>query len=322
MCISYDLIVVMVKKIVITGATSSLGTALVDECIKRNIEVLALVNPGSKNIDRITRADNVVIRECSLDALSKYESIGATYDAFIHLAWAATAGEAARNLITPQTLNILHSIDAVELAERLGCNVFIGAGSQAEYGRTDEVLTEETITRPETAYGMAKLCAGQMTRLACKQKGIRHIWTRILSAYGPNCQPQTVLNYTLTELLRDRRPALSAGEQIWDFIYTGDVARAFLLLAEKGKDGEVYVIGSGDARPLREYLLIAREVVEKEIGRSVPEIGLGDKPYSESSVMHLACDISKLRRDTGFEFETHFSDGIIETIEWILVNQE
>lgn len=312
----------MVKKIVITGATSSLGTALVDECIKRNIEVLALVNPGSKNIDRITRADNVVIRECSLDALSKYESIGATYDAFIHLAWAATAGEAARNLITPQTLNILHSIDAVELAERLGCNVFIGAGSQAEYGRTDEVLTEETITRPETAYGMAKLCAGQMTRLACKQKGIRHIWTRILSAYGPNCQPQTVLNYTLTELLCDRRPSLSGGDQIWDFIYTGDVARALLLLTDKGRDGEVYVIGSGSARSLREYLIEAREVVMRVSKKEVPELGLGDKAYGENTVMHLACDISKLMVDTGFHCDTSFEDGIIETIKWIEAYRE
>lgn len=312
----------MTNNIVITGATSSLGTALIDECIKQNIRVLAVVNPGSKNISRITRDSLVDIVECGID---QYNSLNidneVAYDTFVHLAWTSTQGDAARNRLVPQARNIEYALDAVDLAERLGCKVFIGAGSQAEYGRTDEVLTEDTIPRPETPYGMAKLCAGQMTRLACRQKGIRHIWTRILSAYGPNCQPQTVLNYTLTELLSDRRPSLSAGEQIWDFIYTGDVARALLLLADKGLDQEVYVIGSGDARPLRDYLMAAREVVEKKIGKSAPELGLGDKPYSESAVMHLACDISKLRRDTGFELETHFRDGIIETIEWLLVNQ-
>lgn len=307
----------MIKSIVLTGATSSIGTAIIDECIKQNIEVLALVNPGSRNIDRITASQKVEILECALDSLCEFEHPGKQYDAFIHLAWAATAGDAARNQLQPQARNIQYALDAVDLASRLGCSVYVGSGSQAEYGRTDEILTESTIPRPETAYGMAKLCAGQMTRLACRQKGIRHIWPRILSAYGPKCQPQSVLNYTLTELLNDRRPSLSGGDQIWDFIYTGDVARALLLLAEKGQDGEVYVIGSGDARPLREYLMTAREVVEKKVGRSVPELGLGDKPYSESAVMHLACDISKLKRDTGFSLEASFDKGIENTIDWL-----
>lgn len=307
-----------IKSIVVTGATSSLGTALIDECVEQNIKVLAIANSSSQRINRIPNNPLVKIVECDIDTYSSLvvDQMG-SYDAFIHFAWASTQGDAARNMMTPQVKNIEYALDAVELAERLGCQVFIGAGSQAEYGRTDEILTEDTIPRPETAYGMAKLCAGQMTRLACKQKGIRHIWPRILSAYGPNCQPQTVLNYTITELLSDRRPSLSAGEQIWDFIYTGDVARALLFLAEKGQDGEIYVIGSGDARPLCEYLEVAREVVEKHVGRRVPELGLGDKPYSESTVMHLTCDISKLRSDTGYIPETSFEEGIEDTIRWI-----
>ncbi len=313
----------MISKIIISGATSSIGTALVDECIKKNIEVLAIVNPGSQKINKITRHKLITIAECSIDGYKTFNTeIYGKYDAFIHLAWAATQGDKARSMIFPQARNIEYSLDAVELADKMGCQVFLGAGSQAEYGRTDEVLTEETETRPETPYGMAKLCAGQMTRYLCAKKGIRHIWTRILSAYGPNCQPQTVLSYTLTELLSNRRPALSAGEQIWDFIYTGDVARALFLLAEKGKDGDVYVIGSGDARPLREYLLIARDVVEKRIGKSVPGLGLGDKPYVNSQVMHLACDIGKLERDTGYKANYSFEEGIKRTMMWIVANSE
>lgn len=310
-----------ISKIVITGATSSIGTALIDECIKQNIEVLAIVNPGSKNIKRITRHEHVQIVECAIDQYKNVfnEKIDTKYDAFIHLAWAATQGDAARNLMIPQVRNIEYALDAVELAERLGCKVFVGAGSQAEYGRTNDILTEKTVTRPETPYGMAKLCAGQMTRLACKQKGIRHIWPRILSAYGPNCQPQTVLNYTLTELLNGRKPSLSAGDQIWDFIYTGDVARALILLAEKGHDGEIYVIGSGVSRPLKEYLVDVKNIVEKHMGNTKLELGLGEKEYNSTTVMHLACNIDKLRRDVGFELVTSFTEGIKKTIDWLSV---
>lgn len=307
-----------INRVVITGATSSIGTALIDECIKQNIEVLAIANPGSKNISRITRHKLITIAECPIDGYKTFDvGIYGKYDAFIHLAWAATQGNQARSMLIPQARNIEYSLDAVELADRTGCQVFVGAGSQAEYGRTDEVLTEETITRPETPYGMAKLCAGQMTRYLCEQKGIRHIWPRILSAYGPNCQPQTVLNYTLTELMNDRRPSLSGGDQIWDFVYTGDVARALLLLAEKGKDGEVYVIGSGKSDLLKNYLNIARDILSDVTQKFLPELGLGDKPYSDTTVMHLACDIRKLMNDTGYEATVSFYDGIVYTIEWL-----
>lgn len=324
--------------IVITGAASSLGLALINECIKQNIEVLAICRPNSRNMEKITKHKLVTIMECELSAFSDFKpakEAGAgcsanssdgkfSYDAFFHLAWASTQGDAARNLLQPQAKNIQYALDAVDLAKRLGCNVFVGAGSQAEYGRTNEILTEETPCHPETAYGMAKLCAGQMTKLSCKQKGIRHIWPRILSAYGPGCQPQTIINYTLTQLLQGRRPSLSGGEQIWDFIYTGDVARALLLLADQGKDGEAYVVGSGNARVLKEYLQDVRRIVTEYVTKSeqnsdfvCPELGLGDRPYGDNAVMHLACDIRKLKQDTGFEMETGFEEGIRKTIEWI-----
>lgn len=314
-----------IKKIVITGATSSLGIALIDECIKQNIEVLAICNRNSKNLQRIPQHALVTVTECELSAFSDYEvDWTVQYDVFFHLAWASTQGDVARNNLQSQVENIQFALDAVDLAEKLGCKVFIGAGSQAEYGRKEQILTEQTPCDPETAYGMAKLCAGQMTRLACKQRGIKHIWPRILSAYGPNCQPQTIINYTITELLQGRKPLLSGGEQIWDFIYTGDVARALLLLAQEGKNGEVYVVGSGKSRKLKEYLKCVRKIVidynrksKKSTEFECPQLGLGERPYGDQAVMHLVGDINKLQHDTGFEIDTEFEEGIQKTIKWI-----
>lgn len=303
----------MLKGIVITGATSSIGCALIEECINQGIRVLAIANKKSPNIKWIPQHDLVSIVECSLEEFCDLDYKGdSEYDAFVHLAWASTAGAAARNMLQPQAMNIKYSLDAVELAARMGCRVFLGAGSQAEYGRTDKILTESTETNPETGYGMAKLCAGQITRLACQQKSMQHIWIRILSAYGPKCQPQSVVNYTITELLNGRIPSLSKGEQIWDFIYTGDVARAILLLLEKGNDGETYVIGSGKAHKLSEYLLRIKDIINPSI-----KLGFGDVEYAPNAVMHLACNISKLTNDTGFIPSVEFDEGIKRTAEWI-----
>lgn len=327
------------QKVVLTGATSSIGIAIIEKCIENNIEVLAIANRGSSNIKKIRKHSLVTIVEASLDELSperfgndnslelaeannevcsgdllKEKYKGA---AFIHLAWASTGGDAARNLLVPQAMNIKYSLDAVDLAESLGCSVFVGAGSQAEYGRKNENLTEETKENPETAYGMAKLCAGQMTRLACQQKGIRHIWPRILSAYGPNCPDRTVVNYSLIELINDNSPKLTGCQQIWDFIYIDDVAKALLLLADKGVDGQIYVIGSGISKELKEYLIEMRQLLIEYKGKAVKELDLGANPYGPNTVMHLSCSIDKLRKDTGYEPDYSFEEGMKKTIEWM-----
>ena len=204
----------------------------------------------------------------------------------------------------------------MELAKKLNCKVFIGAGSQAEYGRSLDTLTEETSCQPETAYGMAKLCVGQMTRLYATQIGLDHVWTRILSGYGPNCQPQSIINYTITELLAGRSPELTGCDQIWDFIYTKDVARAMLLLAQKGVDKETYIIGSGFSEPLKNYIIKTRDIVNDITGKDTA-IKFGARPYGSSTVMHLACDITKLKSDTGFSLKYSFEEGIRETANWI-----
>ena len=300
-----------INKIAVTGATSPIGTALISECLKSDIEVMAFINPDSPRRENVPVSSKVRVIECGLENFGNCEP-GEEADAFVHLAWSSTAGAAARNNLEAQAKNIGYSLDAVHLAKKMNCRVFLGAGSQAEYGRTKETLTEETEPLPETGYGIAKLCAGQLTRLACRQEGIEHIWTRILSAYGEYCNPNTVLNYTLLELLNGRTPLLTAGEQIWDFIYVGDVARAILAVLNLGGDGETYVIGSGSSKPLREFLLAAGELVNKDI-----TLGLGAKPYPDQAVMHLSCDISKLKTDTGFAPEISFEEGILRTVSWL-----
>ena len=104
---------------------------------------------------------------------------------------------------------------------------------------------------------------------------------------------------------------LTSGEQIWDYLYSGDAAEALYRLALYGKSGEIYPVGNGNARPLREYLEIARDMIDP----SLP-LGFGEVPYSEKQVMHLEADISALIKDTGFKPETDFETGIRQTIEY------
>ena len=118
-----------------------------------------------------------------------------------------------------QNKNIEYTLDAVELAHHFGCSVFVGAGSQAEYGRVEGKLSDTTPTDPETGYGVAKLCAGRMSRVMCASLGIKHIWARILSVYGPYDGDGSMVTSTLKKMLRGEEPELTAGEQMWDYTF-------------------------------------------------------------------------------------------------------
>lgn len=298
------------KRIALTGATSTIGVAIIEECIKHNIEVLAFVNRGSKNIDRIPEHILITKMECSLEEMVSFDVSKLSAEVFIHLAWQST-NRLERNVPYPQIDNVKYSVDAVYLANRLQCSIYIGAGSQAEYGLHEEVISEDSITRPVTAYGIAKLCAGQMTRLACRELGMRHIWPRIFSTYGPNTQDSTIINYTIRSLLRGERPSLTKCEQIWDFLYVEDAAKALLLLAEKGEDGEIYNVASGQAKCMRSFI----EEIRYQIGEDI-EIGYGDLPYGDNTVMHLEGDVSKLKCVIDFSSTVNFCEGIESTIAW------
>ncbi len=307
------------KKVVMTGPTGSIGIALIQQCIAQGIRVLAIVRPHSKRTDRIPCSPLVQVVACSLDTLcdldeKALERAGVEsfdYDVCYHFAWEATIGS-GRNDMKLQTANIGYALDAVALAARLGCHTFVGAGSQAEYGRWEEKLSEYTPTFPESGYGMAKLCAGAMTRLECIRLGMRHVWARILSVYGPGDGEQTMISTVIRKLLAGEIPALTAGIQQWDYLHCRDAANAMYLLGEKGRDGSIYCVGSGNARPLREYIEILRDCINPALA-----LDFGVVAYGPQQIMYLCADIEKLTEDTGFIPEVDFEDGIRETIGWM-----
>ena len=289
-----------------------LGAALTRRLVREGYRIYAVARPGSERLDNIPAAGGVVRVECDLSELSGLKNlIHEKCDMFFHFGWNGTFG-AARNDLNAQTDNIKYTLDAVNAAKDLGCEVFLGAGSQAEYGRHDEKVAPDTPTKPENGYGIAKLCAGQMSRLLCEGLGIKHVWCRIISTYGPKDGEKTMVSSTMRKLLRGERPSCTKGEQMWDYLYCDDAAEAFYLAAKNGKNGVVYCVGSGAARPLKEYIETMRDIVSPGT-----EIGFGEVPYAEKQVMYLCADIEPLKRDTGFEPKVSFEDGIKKTAVWI-----
>lgn len=301
-------------RIAVTGATGMIGSDLIGLASERGDDVIAIVHPDSKRIDNLPKSGNVRIIECDI---SDYKSLFSKErcDVFYHLAWMKTFGK-DRDDVSVQEKNIEYALDAVELADSWGAKVFIGAGSQAEYGLKDVPLNEDVPVNPESGYGIAKYTAGKLCNLLCQQKGIRFNWARILSVYGKLDADHTLIMYIINELIHGRSPELTRCEQTWDYLYSRDCANALLSIGDKGRNGRTYCLGSGQPRPLKEYVETIHQKIDPDI-----LISYGKKEYYPHQVMYLAADIEDLTGDTGWLPEYPFEKGIDKVIEYVRRNR-
>lgn len=294
------------RRVMITGATSMIGTALAEECIKNGAEVYAVIRPGSNHRERLAGSPLLHIVECGLENLCSLQ-MEISVDVFYHIAWGCTSKNGRQDAVL-QERNIKYTLDAVNLAKRLGCKKFIGAGSQAEYGPRDGKTDEKSPVSPQTAYGAAKYAAYLLGRTLCKQQGMCCVWGRIFSVYGVWDHEETMLKYVISELLNRKKPLVSEGSQEWDYLHSKDAGRAFYLLGEKDVEDGVYCIASGQSRPLREYITELRDAIDPELEIGFGELQSAGKPHG------ISADITKLSKNTGFMPEVPFEKGIMELI--------
>lgn len=315
----------MINKMVVSGATGAIGLALINYVLSRQVRVLAICHKNSRRIGNLPKSDNLCILELNVEEYSEFlnnkeeMALLGKYDCFFHLAWQGTVGK-ARNDMNLQMSNIQYTLDGVELAAALGCKCFIGAGSQAEYGRIEGKISSRTPAFPENGYGIAKLCAGQVSRIRCEQLDMKHIWARILSVYGPGDGENTLIMSAIKGFLNHTQTEFTAGMQKWDYIYSGDAARVLLGLAKWGKHREIYCIGSGKTRRLKEYIHQIYEVINGE-DVSDEQLGIGYRPYMDGQVMCLQADITEWPAELKQEFAQSpmytFEEGVQQTIEWL-----
>lgn len=142
--------------------------------------------------------------------------------------------------------------------------------------------------------------------------GIEYIRAVISNIFGPGEKSPRLVNTSLRKMINGDHCAFSAGEQIYDFIYITDAAKAFVAIGKKGRPNKSYYIGSLSPRPLRDYLIEMRDCVDLKI-----QIGLGELPFNGVSLTYEEFDIEAVKKDTGFVPEVPFGEGIKKTVKWL-----
>ncbi|SDH60034.1 Nucleoside-diphosphate-sugar epimerase [Pseudobutyrivibrio sp. 49] len=293
-------------RVVITGATSMIGVALINECVKNGDRVLAIVREGTRRLKRLPESYLIQIEFADLDNLDNVKGDGKPYDVFYHFAWGHTS-KVERDLPLAQEDNIRTTLEAVELANKLGCKKFVGAGSQAEYGNYSCEITEDTVPNPTTSYGISKLSANLLSRRMCEQLDIKHIWARIFSVYGCNDNEGTMLDYAINQFIKGETASFSAATQTWNYLFESDAGRMFYLLGIKEVESGIYHVAGNESKPLRKYI----EQVASKFKDAMCEFAVsGDKP-----VYGIEPNTDKSYKALEFEPEITFDEGIRRVIE-------
>lgn len=292
-------------KYIISGCTGCIGVSLIKKLGFEENQLTVILNPGSKRNTVIESNNDLLI---FYEKLGKYANIDLQekQDVFIHMAW---DGGLSRDDFEKNQLSSFATIDALTLAHRLGCQKFISIGSQAEYGISNQVITEKLECLPESEFGIAKLNTYFRLRSKARALGIEMTWLRVLSAYGPFDRRSSMLMSTIDKLLKGADISLSDCEHKWDFLHSDDIADAIISLSTTMMTRDLYVIGSDDNFILKDYireLIKGFDVKEREI------FGKFNNGYQ--NLVNLQSDSTLLRTDIGWEPKISFSKGIKDLI--------
>ncbi|OUS75138.1 epimerase [Paenibacillus sp. MY03] len=299
------------KKALVTGANGFLGAALINELLKQNVSVIAAGREGRDdhipNHEKVRFVSFDISRICDL----KDKIADTDIDVFYHLAWAGSAGPSRADTAL-QLQNAQWTVDSVRVAKEMGCKRFVGAGSIMEKETTTVAFSQGSEPGMGYIYGGGKLIAHCMSKSVAAQLGIDHLWAVITNAFGEGEISPRFINTTLRNIMNDKPLQFTVGTQNYDFVHVADVARALYLIGDNGKTNHEYVIGSSNARPLREFILEMKEQLAPE-----KEFQFGDVPFTGVNLPMEVFNCSETERDTGFRAEISFSEGIVRTMKWV-----
>ena len=293
---------------IVTGACGFIGRNFVSELLRAGYYIFAIdcvdnslfhdtnnLTYIKSDLSDIDGCINVIKRKC---------------DIIYHLAWNGVNAE-SRSDIQIQKKNIDICINVVDIAKQLCISEVVFVGSTMEYCYTNDLISEKSIPTPANCYGSIKVATRFLCSQLCKDSGIDFKYVVFTSIYGTGREDGNVIYYCIKNLLNNEPVKLSQCVQKWDFIHISDAVNALRLVGEKGTSNSFYAVGAGENKQLKEYIEIILKIVN-----SSAIVEYGAIKYKNNLIPNSAVDIKKLTDDTGFKPSYHFSDGIIDVINF------
>lgn len=303
----------MIKKAIVTGANGFVGSNVCKELCANGVQVYAIIKDTNENISNIENLDGLQIVYCELNEIATLaDKISDNdIDVFYHFAWVGSAGplRCDENI---QLQNALWTAQALRTADKMHCKKFVNAGSIMEKETYTAVYTQGSAPGLPYIYGAGKLIARSICKPIANSLDIDLCWAVITNAYGAGELSPRFVNSTIRKIIAGEPLQFTAATQNYDFIYIDDVAKAFAAIGEYGKPNKEYTIGSGNARPLKEFIIEMQQALAPE---ATPIFG--DVPFTGVNMPLEAFDTTDIEIDCHFKPSISFAEGTTMTMEWI-----
>ena len=339
-------------KILVTGGAGFIGSAVIRQVINHTDYSIV-------NIDKLTYAGNLESLH-SIDENERYsfveidicdgKAIRSVFqkhqpDVIMHL---AAESHVDRSIDGPSEFiqtNIVGTFSLLEEARTYWKGLkgnkrdkfrFHHISTDEVYGdlvEGDGLFTETSSYSPSSPYSASKAASDHLVRAWYRTYGLPIVITNCSNNYGPYQFPEKLIPLVISSALQGKKiPIYGNGEQVRDWLYVEDHARALLKVAAKAKVGETYNIGGNNEKPNIDVVHKICELLEELLPDSEYSLQSGFEGGFKSLIEYVtdrpghdvryAIDAQKIKKELGWEPQETFDSGIRKTVEWYLSNQK
>ncbi len=328
------------KKVLITGGAGFIGSHVVRLFVNKYPEYHIV------NLDNLTYAGNLANLKDIEDKpnysfvkgdIADQEFVQKLFKehqflAVVHLAAESHVDRSISDPMSFITTNVVGTVSLLNAARDLwkgqdGSRIFYHISTDEVYGSLGETgyFTEETSYDPRSPYSASKASSDHFVRAYHHTYGLPVVISNCSNNYGPFHFPEKLIPLAIHNIKNNKPvPVYGKGDNIRDWLYVEDHARAIDLIMHKGEIGETYNIGSNNEWKNIDLIMLLCSIMDKKLGRAEGESAklityVKDRPGHDQ---RYAIDFSKLKNNLGWTPQVKFPEGLERTVEWYLGNPE
>ena len=330
----------MKHNILVTGGAGFIGSHLVRLLVNKypnyhtvNMDVLTYAG-NLENLKDIENKDNYSFVKCDICDLKKVKQVFEDYqiDRVIHLAAESHVDRSIKDPFSFAQTNVMGTLSLLQAAknywnDKFENKLFYHVSTDEVYGSLGKegYFTEKTNYDPHSPYSASKASSDHFVRAFSDTYGLPTVISNCSNNYGPFQFPEKLIPLFINNIVNNKPlPVYGKGENVRDWLYVEDHARAIDDIFHKGKLNETYNIGGFNEWKNIDLIKVLVKVVDKLLVRSE---GSSEKliTYVTDRAGHdlrYAIDATKIKEELGWEPSLQFEEGIEKTIKWYLENKD
>jgi len=330
----------MKRNILVTGGAGFIGSHLVRLLVNKypeyhitNMDVLTYAG-NLENLKDIEHNENYSFVKCDICDFKKVKQVFVDYkiDSVIHLAAESHVDRSIEDPFSFAQTNIMGTLSLLQAAKSYWENnfknkLFYHISTDEVYGSLSDkgFFTEKTKYDPHSPYSASKASSDHFVRAFSDTYGLPIIISNCSNNYGSFQFPEKLIPLIINNIVHNKPlPVYGKGENVRDWLFVNDHARAIDVIFHNGKLNETYNIGGFNEWKNIDLIKVIIKTVDKILGR---DEGTSNKliTYVTDRAGHdlrYAIDSTKLKNELGWEPSLQFEEGIEKTVKWYLENKE